>query len=588
MAVAHVQFASQVNTSTSTSVTVTLGSAPTAGNVLVFLVADNYYNPDDNINTPAGFKKLDKMYNSAVGYLNPTSGALTTGFQVFYRVVASGDGTSYTATAGTNAYLSGAIVEVSGAGIPVVRSAPLKAATSILFAGQDATVESTSYAFMAAYARGASSMSVTTPTGFTELLDAADSNQSLWCGYDIGATTISDLAVANGGTYLTGMLVEIPESGTEVTPWDGANFVDVAPSGGSYTSLATALGDADIRNGVYRAQWASNTAYTSTTYIQAPNVGFYYASDFKRHLHVSGAPGFRHSGVAGTGHARVDVTGKGFVFYNYSNFGRVSHLEIQATDTSIEMANYPGLMVDNIIFNNDTSSSRGVDVKQNVSNDLPRNSTIYNCVFHSFGGTKEAFRAPTNGSPGYPSILHCSIDGRFSNNAEWLSANLYNNWWRPGSYNVIDSGGRTNLGWVYGEANVYDGALDFLHTTYDDYTFDTRQLSSAWTTTTTSTGAIIVTNTTSGSENLTPLAPTGGGVNPILGAGSTRVPSLDPRVDLSLDIAGNPRPTTNVDIGAFQISEGGAAAATGTGIQVYTGSEWVNANAIQYYDGEWT
>ena len=58
--------------------------------------------------------------------------------------------------------------------------------------------------------------------------------------------------------------------------------------------------------------------------------------------------------------------------------------------------------------------------------------------------------------------------------------------------------------------------------------------------------------------------------------------------NLSVDIAGNARPTTNVDIGAFQISEGGAAAATGTGIQVYTGSEWVNANAIQYYDGEWT
>ena len=251
------------------------------------------------------------------------------------------------------------------------------------------------------------------------------------------------------------------------------------------------------------------------------------------------------------------------------------------------MANYPGLLIDNIIFNNDNWSSRAVDVKTSISNDLPLHSTIYNCVFHSFSGTKNVIASPTNGQPGRPFILHCSIDGRYDNNAEWLSLNLYNNWWRPGSYNVVNTGGRTNLGWVYGEGNVFDSTYDFLGSNYDDFMFDTRRLGSGWTTTTTSTDAIIVTNTTLGSENLTPLAPTGGGVNPILGTGSTRVPSYDPRVDLSLDIAGNPRPTTNVDIGAFQISTG-AVAATGTGIQVYTGSEWVNANAIQYYDGEWT
>lgn len=586
MAVAHVQFASQREDTSTTSVTVTLGSAPTTGNVLVFVAAGSV-NPDD-WRTPLGFTKLDPDYNTAAGGISGSD--VRDGFQVYYRVVESGDGTSYTATHLSSGHKFGAIVEVSGAGTPVVRSAPFSATTGVYFSGQDATVQASSYAFMVAYTdyQGAS-WSVTTPTDFTQLLDSANSTQGMWCGYDIGATTISDLAVTSGGGDLCGMLIEIPESGTTLTPWDGANFVTVKPSGGSYTTFTAAIADTDIRNGVYQVQLASNTVHTESTYVNL-TTGTEAIASYKRYLHLTAAPANRHSGVPGTGHARIDSYFS-FNLRAYCGFTRISHLELIPDTHAIDVEAYTNngnFLFDNLILNASSTSS-----SNDAAIELPNHNksvTVVNCVYS--GSPHSRKQAIFTEAYSWLYVAHCSFDGYVNADMGYAPSThkipsifVHNNWFRPGSsYYAINYDRTDKRMFVYGTGNIYEG-LGAVETAYFyDSTYDWQKALS-FTTTTTTADAVIVTNT---SDDFTPVAATGSGENLVLGRGvNAQNNPIDPRADLSLDIAGNARPTTNVDIGAFQISEGGDVP-TGTPIKVWTGSAWVNVNSLSYYDGGWS
>jgi len=589
MAVAHVQFASQINTSAGTSVTVTLGSAPTAGNVLLFLAATDYYDPG-LFDAPTGFTRLDPQYNVAVGSLS-TTGTIHAGFQVFYRVAESGDGTSYTTNHPYTRYLTGVMVEVSGAGTPVVRSAPFSSSTGVFFSGQDATVQSTSYAFMAAHSRNGQSWTVTTPTGFTELLDdpTTGTDSSIWCGYDIGATTISDLSVSNGGSYLCGMLVEIPEAGTDLTPWDGENFVTVKPSGGSYTTFSAALADYDLRNGVYQTRWdsASNLS-TSMTQIY-PSANYQNQASIKRYVHVTVASAHRHSGVAGTG---VSYTSSYICFQiTGAPYARISHFDLRpaGNNEGVLVTQTHRVLLDNlIIYSSGASSGLGRGVLVNGYDG--RSTYIANCVLYSPHDAYQAVLIQSGGSYDVESsvyIDHCSIRGYVRADSP-MYVNLQNNWIQsPSTTQEAVYGGSTSYVYMVAGANNVHGPFGTVDPNMEaDHTRDWIE-SSELTATTTTADAVIVTNVTSGSEDFTPVAATGSGSNVILAAGGDRQPTRpDSRVDLSLDIAGNARPTTNVDIGAFQISEGGAA--TGTPIKVWTGSAWVNVNNLSYYDGGWS
>ena len=586
MAVAHVQFASQVNTTTSTSVTVTLGSAPTVGNVLVFIASVDYFDDPIDFEPPTGFTKLDPTYNFAVGN-EVSAGAFYGGFAAWYRVVESGDGTSYTFNSTSNRYLAGAIVEVSGAGTPVVRSAPFSDTSGVYFAGQDATVESTSYAFMVAWARQV--MSVTTPTGFTELLASYSADHSLWCGYDIGATTIDDLSVSSGGSYLCGMLVEIPEDGTEVTPWDGENFVTVKPSGGNYTSFYTAFTDYDIRNGVYQARWDSAANATTAGYIQ-PGGNYISGASLARYVHATVTPAYRHDGVAGSG-VRMDSTGGRCFDMVGAPYARVSHWELRPTGNNegVKVNQTHRVLLDNlIIYSSGASSASGRGVL--ISAYGGRTTYIANCVIYSPHDAHQAVLIQSGNSTQVQTAVyidHCSIRGYVRADAA-MYVNLQNNWIQsPGSTYEAVYGGNTSYVYMVAGANNVHGTFGTVDPNIlGDHSRDWIE-SSYLTATTTTADAVIVTNVTSGSEDFTPVAATGSGSNVILAAGADRQGTRpDSRMDLSVDIAGNPRPITNVDLGAFQISEGGAA--TGTPIKVWTGSAWVNVNNLSVYNGGWS
>ena len=93
------------------------------------------------------------------------------------------------------------------------------------------------------------------------------------------------------------------------------------------------------------------------------------------------------------------------------------------------------------------------------------------------------------------------------------------------------------------------------------------------------------------SMDLTPLKATTG-VNDLFGNGVNRQGSEpDPRQDFSKDILGNTRPTSSVDVGAFQSVRplmkvwDGSAFVEVNAVQVYDGSSFVDVSAIQRYDG---
>lgn len=101
MAVSLVQTAKYTGTAAQTNMTFTLGAAPTVGNLLIFIAC--FYTGDDPVKTPAGWT-LQHNYE-------PNQA----GVAVFYRIVQSGDGTSWNLNVMTAAdQNSGFLLEVSG------------------------------------------------------------------------------------------------------------------------------------------------------------------------------------------------------------------------------------------------------------------------------------------------------------------------------------------------------------------------------------------------------------------------------------------------------------------------------------------
>lgn len=591
MAVAHVQAASARSNTSTSSITVTLGSTPTVGNVLVFVGGCEQAAPS-TFDTPTGFTKLDDNYNLCHG-ISSSAGGGNKGLQVWYRIVESGDGTSHTVALSTSSdKLMGAIIEVSGAGVPVMRSAPFSSTSGVFFSGQNVTVESTSYALVMGFIANSTSPTITAPTGFTDLVNDTDTIQSLYVGYNIGGTTIDDLSMSNVSSsgYPSGMAVEIPEAGTTVEKWDGRNIVTVKPSGGNYTTFAAAVADTDIRNGVYEAQWASNTALTTFTSV---NLGttISNAANAYRYLHLTAAPANRHQGVAGTGHARIQ--GTYIRLEAASKYTRISHLEI-ANQIGVDIQATDNILIDNVIFNGGTTTSNtpAIEIDANAALKL----CVLNCVFHGAYPTitKGAIYVDGGSSTNLSLFIdHCSING-FVQARYQTTAVVHNTWFGQmgNKYALNDEnniGGHTALG-----QNNVNGPYGTVEPTYWNDLTSNWIGTSALTSVRTTADAVIVTDTTSGSENYTPQKPTGSGANDILGAAINRQGyEPDPRQDFSKDIRGNNRPTVagKIDIGAFQTGLplpkvwNGTAFVEVNAVQVYDGTSFVDVAAIQHYDG---
>lgn len=616
MAVAHVQ--SAANHSGTSNVTVTLSSAPTVGNMMVLIGGTRSGDPDA-MSPPTGWTAFPTPYNTT--RVNFSS----TGVVAWYREVQSGDGTSYQLTTDSS-FCNAAIVEVSGSGTPVWRWSGIPRSGNVTeyhpFGG--GTVDSASYVLEALFYTGSTGISVqTNPTGFTLASNTggAPSYTGLAMWYRAGgATSLQDPEISTGSSTGLSLAIEFPESGTTVPAWDGVRQVTVASSGGDYTDMASAVADTNMWGGIYQIAFDDSAAFTSSSGVYLDNItqGSTYRSenwlseDF--YLHFTATPGNRHSGVPGTGHARLTRNDGNPVIRLRDDFDytRISHLELQNTypyTVTKEVVRLEDatqfVLIDNCILRGTSGASsgdHGVDLSNNTGAGSAR---VSNCVILDCGA---AFYLNPRSSSVTVYADHCSVYDCHhvfrSNETTYLTSTIY-------AYNVASGNTGVSGGTVYWCHPAQPGtqAINGSHNCYDSTNLtglmgpyitnnltNTIEVTSTTTTTTTS-DAFIVTDLTSPNYNLLPVQPTGSGANDVLAAGTNRIGSEpDGRQDFSVDIRGVARVPSKTDIGAFQISTAagfkywdGSAWADSTNVQYWNGSAWVDVNAIQYWNGSaWT
>lgn len=365
---------------------------------------------------------------------------------------------------------------------------------------------------------------------------------------------------------------------------------------GDYTTISSAVAAASLGSGYYKIEIQDSNQYSEQVTI---NVSSPTSSNY---VWLTVADGHRHQGVAGTGHARVyHNTAGNAVIDNDTNYTRIEYLDIEhgANGGGIE-ANGTDPLISRCIIRGDGSSSvYGVWFQGGFG-------SIDNCVI-SNGFTHGIYVYQYSGTTAI-NVDHCTIIGMRTSGIHADKGPYH----YSGSFTVYNTVAGDNdtydfssYGWPSGYAwtwngshNVWDTNTAGIYTT-NNLTNSQNISSGGVTTTTTTANAYICTNTSSGSEDFTPVEATGSGSNLALLNGTNRQGSEpDSRQDFSKDIRGKARPTGagEIDIGAFQISGGpvlkywnGSNFVDATAVQYYNGSAWVDVTGIQYWNGStWT
>jgi hypothetical protein len=212
MAVSLVQSAQYAGTSATTTMVFTLGSTPTVGNLLIFIA--EWYDGDGPLVTPSGWTKQHDYQPIGVGVA------------IFYRIVQSGDGTSWTLTYDTTAdQNSGFLLEVSGQASSSFFNQVVDAysnATPTSLASGAATPSVLSCLAIAAFVNNGSSSTDTSTitTGWTKRQYANASFQPSWLFTRNALTSDTTTAISatissmnGGGVNAIGTTILIAPSG---------------------------------------------------------------------------------------------------------------------------------------------------------------------------------------------------------------------------------------------------------------------------------------------------------------------------------------------------------------------------------------
>lgn len=353
--------------------------------------------------------------------------------------------------------------------------------------------------------------------------------------------------------------------------------VTVAKTGSpDYSTIQSAVDDCSVLIDAgkwYKIEITDAVDYTEGVNINAAEIT---TPTIDHYLWLTTSGAARHDGTRNSG-ARIIPAGGSVAAINVlMNYTRVDWLEVFNNTTNASQA--PVFIqggVNNVLFSHcfitgDTTNNKDALELAGF------NSPIYvdNCVISSGNGNANQglfLRGDTGGGDTDVYVDHCFIYGEYagigsrSSTGNTLTWNLYNTAGiSPGnSYGFCDMDGSYNRA-NSSATQVFTGTNNLAVTgtsIQGTNSLTSGQTSASWTATTTATNAVIVTSTTSNSEDFTPVLATGGGVNELLENGTNRIGSEpDVRQDFSVDITGATRGATNVDIGAYQIS---ASAASG-------------------------
>ncbi len=220
--------------------TVTLSAGPTVGNILIAAVS--VWN-SPGVVTPSGFAFLGKVEIT------------DTELDLYYRIVESGDGTSYTITMNSSDYFSAVMMEISGAVLTGAQFNTGSASASTTMTTGSVTPSITGGLALAFRAQNTgvvanASYAPTTPTGYSLVQNAAASYNPLAVfSKDSISTTSSEsvtLVTNTSGDPAGAILVLMPAAASTQTltvSADGGVTTGWTAEGGDYTRVQSDDGD---------------------------------------------------------------------------------------------------------------------------------------------------------------------------------------------------------------------------------------------------------------------------------------------------------------------------------------------------------
>lgn len=371
---------------------------------------------------------------------------------------------------------------------------------------------------------------------------------------------------------------------------------------GDYTTIASAVAAADVTTGFYKIEIQDDGDY-------AENVNILCAGTptINQYVWLTVASANRHSGVAGTGHARISGAG-GWCVLSNEEYTRVEYLELSGA-LGCRWNESFGLLSRCILSNAATASPPSGTAMQVRNNSLSH--SMDNCLIYNYSQGLQILQ--TTAGDFTQNIDFCTFDFYTSSVSTYgalaftplvtprtATANLYNTILgrsTPGALTNVYSNYGADQTWN-GSNNAWDVDTSRMVSNVNNLT-SSQDIDRTVTTVTTTADAYIVTNLSPSSHDYLPVVATGAGSNLPLTNGTNRTGSEpDSRQNFSTDIRGAARPTTvgKIDIGAFQITTAagfkywnGSAFVDSTAVQYWNGSAFVDVNGIQYWNGSaWT
>lgn len=338
-------------------------------------------------------------------------------------------------------------------------------------------------------------------------------------------------------------------------------------SGELYTTIPLWEADSDVASGYWKGELKDTTSYAGATIA-----GVTGTPTIANYVWLTAASGNKHSGLAGTSHARIAASGAGVVTIS-DDFTRIDYIEIGVTgsnssDEAIRItANTNDVLISRCILWTATTQA---DKDGIYTGNWNCSYSIDNCVIYGFtrGGiniqTWQNTTLTATVNIDYCTIIECGSSGEVESagiTSRTGGTNVTNNVnvYNTGCFNTTNGNDFANFteSGTTNWAGTNNACSDASLTARGIATNSQESLTVTATTQASGTYAIFK-NITGGSEDFQLLDESAG--NLLIGNAVNRVGSEpDARQDFSLDIVGNTRNTTSPspDIGASDIFTAG-------------------------------